>query len=249
MPILAAQDIRALASSISKSVIQTNLLAEDLYKSGTQEPPITARLGADLERMFDDLQVGNARVRAVTFDIPSHGPNALEKRVGADIYIGFIISNGEDVISKGLLVQAKKLHSAKPGRMTKKERDKLQSECEFMLSVSAHSCVWLYHNDGVMVIPAKDVVRTLKKDNNLTTAFDEGRLNDKGLDIGGLLETTLECTFGDEALGVPVDTLHRSKSDQRKALAEQLRSLNTPVGVSLYVEGPKPTLDMPGPSI
>ena len=75
----------------------------------TQEHQITSRIGEALTQRMRAMTFGEYHVQVATQDFPDHGPGALERAVGGDIYVGIRAARrGQIVLSKGFLAQAKR---------------------------------------------------------------------------------------------------------------------------------------------
>jgi hypothetical protein len=102
----------------------------------TQEAPLTARIGQALETELDGRTILRHRVRIVTQDIPDRGAHGLEGEIGADLYVGIEVQEGENRETKGFLVQAKL-------RRKLRHSADLRGDCQDMLSRTSASYVWL----------------------------------------------------------------------------------------------------------
>ena len=158
------------------------------------------------------MTVSGVRLRIVTQDISDRGSKALEKPLGADIYIGIEDLTGPARETKGLLVQAKMrkyLHSMS-----------LKEDCEKMLRRSKASYVWVYDERGLKVLDAQQIVGDP----------DHLSPNTKQRLPSTLFSRVLKCVEGDRALGLP--DVSGNPKEQRHALARQLENLRIPRVIS-----------------
>jgi hypothetical protein len=184
----------------------------------TQEPPLTARIGQALQAASADgrINVGRHRVRIITQDIPDRGPHALERDIGADLYVGIEVGEGKSRETKGFLVQAKL------SRNLRNTAD-LLDECRDMLQRTRASYVWLYSDKGVRVLKAKqirDFARTGPEDLPARKAST-------------LFARTLECREGARVLGLP-DA--RDPARMRSAIGIMLEELRAAQGVAISID-------------
>lgn len=120
-------------------------------------------------------------------DIPGRGSKALEKSLGADLYMGISVNSSCVRQSKGFLVHAK---------ITDKlvKKSDLDEDYEDMLRRSTASYVWLYEKSGVRIVNAKDVLkRGSRSPKELTRRL-----------ASAVFARTLECTEGDFGIGLPL---------------------------------------------
>lgn len=134
--------------------------ARNGVNSREQEPAISGRIAGALQRELAGRTIAGFKVDIVTYQLPSSGKGALEKAVGADLYIGVKLSNISSYEKggweKGLLVQSKKEKDG--ARLSASNADILQ-QCRRMLKrTSKGAYVWVYTSDGVKSVSADAVV-------------------------------------------------------------------------------------------
>jgi hypothetical protein len=113
-------------------------------------------------------------------DFPAQGSGALERRVGADVYISVaIIPEDRKDVSKGMLAQAKWDDSTADRRLPRQIGD--------MLDRTESSYVWVYGPDGVTCYPAGDYLNPTEED--------------AGQSVGSLIANGLRCEEGDRNIG------------------------------------------------
>ncbi|TXM93092.1 hypothetical protein [Methylobacterium sp. WL116] len=192
-------------------------ICRDHYDTLTQEPALSARIGQGLETKLNGVMVFGHRLRILSQDIPDRGAGAMERRIGADLYIGIDIDTEQGRITKGLLVQSKWDSS-----LTTRTSAELNRACDNMLAVSDASYVWIYSASGVRVIDARKV-RTRKK---ILGKLSGG----EGLD--DFFDDALACVKGDFQMGLP------DEIDTRQALRGKLKELSVPTGLIVNIKNP-----------
>lgn len=156
------------------------------YGSLTQEPALTSRIAQAVEDRMRHFQHHGYQVQVVTQDVPDRGRDALEGKLGADLYVGIrLVRNRRVRMSKGFLVQAKL-----DGRP---DRRRLEEQSNKMSSFTRASYVWIYTEDGVNVVRA----------NEASADYREVRRLDS------LITETLYCHEGDFGLAIPRGRLSR----------------------------------------
>lgn len=182
--------------------------------AGTQEPFITSRIGHALEREMDGFEYRGYRLQVLTKDVDALGPGALEREVGADLYVGVrVLRRNQVVWSKGMLAQAKK-------GLTVRNPGDLDDQCRKMLERTHAAYVWAYTDNGVRVVKAQAVLgRTSQK-------LARGRKLDRPL------EATLACSEGDPKIGVPAGRLNKA------ALAGMVERMRYPTAIIIDVNAP-----------
>lgn len=185
------------------------------YGGLTQEPAMTSRIGAALEERFNKRVIGDYELQVVTQEFPDRGKGALEKRVGADLYVGISVHHGRQIESKGFLVQAK---------MYKKRRVNLHEQCDEMMKRTDAGYVWVYRKDGVRSVQSERVL-----------ALE--RLH--GDPVTEMLARVLECVEGDRALALPLTASPRRQL--RQEIGEMIRGLAGPVHTAFLIEVKHPT--------
>jgi len=176
----------------------------------THEPPITARIGATLEALFNGHQRGGYKIRIITADITASGGKSLEKRMGSDLYLMFEVEDGHgQTTSKGVFVQAKKAGNSRG----------LVKQCQRMNVISKKgSVVWTYTSAGVRCERAVDA------ENKLGITFDSHRFFDR----------VLKCEIGDRRR-VPAGHF-----GDRAALTDMLETIGARDGVGIQLRKVKP---------
>lgn len=170
-----------ITGSIRRALIAIEAAENNAIKGLEQglidtEPSLTDRLLGGMEVAFS---AGNNGLRADQFDLKlrtlrDRGANAPEREFGADLVCVFDSNIKGCILSKGLLVQAKKAGSGgvtiSPGNHRYPEvcvavsnRDpscpnSLFAQCQAMLSITPDSYVFVYCSDGIFVVPAISIV-------------------------------------------------------------------------------------------
>lgn len=141
MPKHAFKFPREVVDAVKRHVQSAiDAVAPERYK---QEANYTAALLARLDGVAYSGRHGNVVFTATVFD--DRGPNSAESKYGADHAITATVSNGQTIITKVILVQAKLGHI---DDLTKKERDFLKEQIEKMKKVVP--------SPKVMEIPSSD---------------------------------------------------------------------------------------------
>lgn len=186
----------------------------------TQEAPLTARIGQMLESELNGKDILGNQIRIVTQDIPDRGPGALEKDIGADLYVGIEVYRPGGVrATKGFLVQAKLQHNLNRA-VGEKE---LRGSCKQLFDITEASYVFVYGRGGVRVVDAKTLVEDTK-----TQPRDM-----KTRRVATLFKRTLECTEGDVGLGLP-DVKGAART--RRVLSEKLKDLRVKRAIEVTIE-------------
>jgi hypothetical protein len=180
---LARQSIAAELGRVADDTVKEHIAGI------TQEPLLTARIGQALEHWSTDRIISGRHVRIITQDIPDRGRRALERDIGADVYVGIEVREKNKRESKGFLVQAKLRRNL---RDSAGHRD-LWRECRGMLDRTASSYVWLYDRNGIGVLNAQQV------------RYPPGdRFEDLPTRTATtLFDGTLRCHEGAQELGLP----------------------------------------------
>jgi hypothetical protein len=200
---LIATALREVADSVCR----------DHFGGITQEPQITSRIGQALEQRLVGSNFNGYTVEVVTQDFPDRGPGALERRVGADLYVGVrVVSERHVQLSKGMIAQAKKWPW-----LTPEDRFGVVEQSKRMLERSPASYVWVYTADGVGVVNAEKVVE--RRSRNLA--------NRRRLDE--VLSEILACNEGDPLRGLP------SGQPLRQQVGVMLRELSVRTAVGVRV--------------
>ncbi|MES5488003.1 hypothetical protein QMZ05_35130 [Bradyrhizobium sp. INPA03-11B] len=184
------------------------MIAADHYDV-TQEPAFTSRLAQEIESELrrHPINRGGLRLEVATQDLGDRGPGALEKKVGADLYISLARRDLKPPVSKGMLMQAK-------WDVTANDR-KLGSQMAEMMARSEDSYVWFYGPDDVTCAKASDLMHD--------------RIPFPSYSVGELIVNGLRCSLGDRSIG---RNLTLGRADGMK---NQLAALRAPNGLSLAV--------------
>lgn len=136
------------------------------YKVGdvVHEEPFSDQLCGRLKETLHDFQTGEITWQVDTslargrFSARSLTKTKEEPAMGADLVMTIDIDTPVESVRKGFLAQAKRLE---PGAlMSSSEYARLFRQCERMVQVTPASMVFLYHRNGVHVIPATAVLVT-----------------------------------------------------------------------------------------
>ncbi len=129
-----------------------------LSDSISQEPAITERLAT---RIADNINGQSYRgISFTSISIPDRGPGALEHDLGADLAGVLNVRVPGYSSSKLFLAQGK----IAPGRrLDRKALHDLEDQCSKMLRVTPHSVVFLYSEEGVDVVRARDALQAVKE--------------------------------------------------------------------------------------
>ncbi|TZG25969.1 hypothetical protein [Sphingomonas montanisoli] len=164
-----------------------------------QEPPISSRVASALEKRLDGVAINNYRVTVVAQDFPDRGRESWEHKSGADLYIGIRVETpgAPFVVSKGLLVQAKKAKRIiKTSLRTSdsEEQENLLDQCGKMLArTDKGAFVWVYGAGGTHVVPASEVL----KQQYVHPEYLQGR------NVAEQFRDVLDCFSGDTGLVAP----------------------------------------------
>jgi hypothetical protein len=183
--------IRRIANLIDKSANRT---VEDLIEGRVQqEPSFTERMIIRISDAVNGYIHNNIRWQAVT--LTDRGPNAQEKRYGAD-FVGVLqINLPEFNTSKGFLAQAKLLK--KYEFMKKSEIKKMLDQCNKMLHISPDSYVFFYSTNGIYIVPAISVISS--------TDFSPSSLY--SYSVARFFETHFKSFIGDRNISTPEITV------------------------------------------
>lgn len=119
-----------------------------------QEPQVTDRIFGAIEGAIHENPIDGISWQAHT--LGDRGAKSPESRFGADALVVLDIKVAGLSACKGILAQAKILEPE--ARMTQAEFNDLREQCTKMLALTPDAFVWLYHRNGVSVIPALSVV-------------------------------------------------------------------------------------------
>lgn len=205
---------RALIATALREV--ADKVCRDQVSSITQEHQITSQIGQALVQRMSGWRFGMYRVQVATQDFPDHGRGALERSVGADIFVGVRILRGDrSLLSKGILVQAKRGSHLSP-----RAKDDLDDQCERMRRRTDAAYVWLYTANGVRVLRAENVIN--RSNGNLSG----------GRRLDALFSETLACNEGDPRIGIPPGRLRQA------TLGSMLEELRAEQGIGVDIIAP-----------
>jgi hypothetical protein len=184
------------------------MIAEDHYDV-TQEPAFTSRLAQEIESELrrHPINKGNLRLEVATQDLADRGRGALEKIVGAGLYISLARRDLKPPVSKGMLMQAK-------WDVTAKDRN-LPSQMRDMMARSDDAYVWFYGSADVICAKASDVLNA--------------GLPIRSVSVGELIVSGLRCSAGDRSMGRDLNL------PRAQAMRNQLSALRTPNGLSFAI--------------
>jgi hypothetical protein len=162
-----------------------------------QEPHFTDRMLGRIEEAMEDYVVKGVRWTAKT--LTDHGRKTQEIKYGADFLSSVEFDLPSYAVKKGFLAQSKLIEP--DAYFAPSEYDRLKDQCDKMLRLSPESFVFLYHRDGITVVPAQSV------------ASSRGRMNPHtlyGRDISRFFEEHFQCFLGDARLNSSrIDTLDK----------------------------------------
>ena len=154
----------------------------------SQEHQITAKVADRMEQAVNNWSVGKYKLSAKVQDLPDKGRGSLEKKIGADLFIGIRLQDESSGYSmqKGLLIQSK------IGSKTSKSIQKnLAGQCEEMnVRSPSGAFVWIYNRLGTSVVPAGEVAKNPNID---VRAFNSRNTTQ-------FFKDTLDCFAGDPNL-------------------------------------------------
>jgi hypothetical protein len=173
-----------LEAVINKTVEQ---VCEKQIPAGTEEPALSSRIAQAIETELQhhSVEVDGMRVEVATQDVPSHGPNTLERKTGVDLYVSVIRHDDDEVVSKGILVQSKR------GGSLRQDHRRLRNQSTRMRTRSEESYVIIFDEDNAVAVPAK---RSCYPKLPHDFRHDE-------ISIGELIVDGLRCSRGDENIG------------------------------------------------
>lgn len=206
-----------IAAAISSKIDEA---AKEKYGTPTQEHQLTSRIAGLLEDL-NGLEVFQNRLAVVAQELPDKGPGALEKPTGADLFIS-ITDSGPGGFSKGILVQTKRLKptikAVVRGLYFESVEDpRLAEQCQKMLHISPDSYVWVYGEDGVGVVHARDALEV--GDAAMQPVTDRSTYD--------LFRKIMDCHEGDHRYGLPYD------GDKRAQLKQMLDTFRAAAGLEL----------------
>jgi hypothetical protein len=163
------------------------------------EPAFTASLVTRIIDALNDFEKGGIRWNARI--LSSHGKNTEESEFGADFMGSLTLELDDFSVKKGFLCQAKRQEPGKSLRQS--EWDRMNKQCEQMLTLTPESYVFIYSLNGVFVIPAISVT-------SCTTRTDLHTLHPKKLYL--FYKDHFKCFIGDIKI---IDTTFHTLSNLR----------------------------------
>ena len=178
----------------------------------SQEPAVTSRLGQAIENLNGRTR-GGYKIHAISQDVPDRGKGSLEKKLGADLYVGFRVSGEPSDTMKGLLIQSKW-----DGPLPPEEFKKLQNQARKIHTKTGEgSFVWRYSHKGVSAVSASQVIG----------ANPDTYPHLVSQDTAAHFRSVLDCTAGD--LELASEEIFSSRS----ALLKFLKELAAKTGVAI----------------
>lgn len=184
---------------------------------GSQEPDITSRVLQEIVREVEHhpIDVPGITVDVQTEVMKSIGSSA-EKNSGADAYISVVRTDGDERVSKGMLVQAKRETSLSK----RAERVRLGSQCRKMRRRTDEAYVLVFSETGAKSAPAPPYARAPQP---------RGSLNHWRTTPGKMISDAVACQKGDRNIGRDIDRpLH-------EAMREVTQRLGAPRWLSLTI--------------
>ena len=188
---------KGVVREFGRLIGQAEKEAIDSMKDGKieTEPSITDRLSEKIEQVFKQ----HVKKNSITFDVRvlrDRGPGASERKYGADVCAVLNVNMQNFKIAKGFLAQSKmegrgiKVHTSNYRGTTVDIHcdESLREQTDKMLSVTPDSFVFIYSQDGFVVVPALSVNALAKR----------GRIYGKTL--RRFFMDYLECFIGDHRL-------------------------------------------------
>jgi hypothetical protein len=129
----------------------TQKVCDDHIPTDTEEPDLTARIAQAIETELQHqrLRVGDMEVRVDSHSIPSHGPGALERKSGVDLYISVIRDDGDgEKVSKGIILQSKQ------ARALGRNHKELRNQAGRMMPRSNESYVVVFDQNSAVAVQA-----------------------------------------------------------------------------------------------
>lgn len=155
-----------------------------------QEPDYTSRMLGRIELAMNEFETKGVVWTAKV--LTDRGPNAQEKEYGADFMGVLDIKLPEYAVTKGFLAQAKMIEPDSP--ITPAEWNRMKAQCENMLSVSPDSFLFVYSQNGTIVIPAASIVSLNERHNPHDLYFRK---------LQRFYEEHFECFIGDRRIHAP----------------------------------------------
>ena len=193
---------RAIIRQAAERVSQAASRAIGDFDKGLieQEPAFTDRMLGRIQEAMNGYESKGIRWSAKT--LTDRGRGAQEARFGADFVGVFEASLPEYSTRKGFLAQAKLVRPHT--RIPVAEFNRLQAQCDRMLSISPDSYVFLYSGDGISVLPASAVFGLTERSLDLIYSRSVGRF----------FEEHFSSFIGDRAISSPsIEILQRLRLD------------------------------------
>ena len=184
--------VRSAANLVAEAAERTN---EALVTGRVeQEPQFTDRMLGRIEQALEGYESHGISWRAKT--LTDRGPNAQEKRYGAD-FMGVVSIRLPNLrVDKGFLAQAK-LHQ-NGSKIPKSEYERMQEQCEDMLRITPDSFVFIYSNEDIRVVPAITIYSC-----NYVDPYDLYTRS-----VARFYEEHFSCFIGDRRISTPsIDVL------------------------------------------
>lgn len=178
------KDLRVVRRS-ARIAANAALTARDAYANGRvkQETSITDRMLNAIELGLDGRVIKGLRWEAAT--LTNNMKNSEESRYGADFLGVLSINLNSYQITKGFLAQAKRI--GPDSYFPPKEKTRLLTQCNLMLSHTIASFVFLYSRDDISIVPATAVVAS--------NGVNPWQLYPRS--ISSFFERHIECFIGD----------------------------------------------------
>lgn len=179
---IVRESARRIAEAVDATVVA---LREGRVK---QEPAFTDRMLGKIEHVMDHFEIKDVRWTAKT--LTDRGPNAEERKFGADFMGVLTIDLPNFRISKGFLAQAKILKYN--GWLPRDERKRLHEQCRKMLKITPDSFVFIYSLNSVLIVPANSVLNSVV---NLDELYSRS--------VSRFFEEHFESFIGDPRISIP----------------------------------------------
>jgi hypothetical protein len=209
--ILTPAQLRELAARIDKKVERISKHAHQMAK---EENPTTSNIAQAVK----DIAEQYAEEQGVSLEVyVEEFPLTQEAKSGADLYISIVIGDGRERISKGMLVQAKRLEKLK----RKDERRRLRNQSNRMRNRMV--------DDSYVLGIDENGARCIKAPKSSDPKLWDYPVNSFGM--GELIADGIACERGDRRQGIPAN------SNVPEALRSKMRALSVPYGVAMIVHG------------
>ena len=195
-----------LIRTVVSRIVRAERLALQDYEQGRtqQEPQITDRLIAYIQLNLNGKRFSGIDWKAVT--LPDRGPRSAESQLGADLLCALELRLNGFSVSKGFLVQAKKIEPSHPFRA--QDYQELKAQCEKMLDISGASFVFLYSlQSGIRVVPAISIVGA--------RSCNPHEL--ESISLGECFMVHFECFLGDRRLAPAVGKTLQHLLEEKRA--------------------------------